>query len=54
MVSPDIILMHIQMPGIDGLDVIRRVRASNDPEIAAIPIIAITALAMCNDHERYL
>jgi CheY-like chemotaxis protein len=42
------------MPGMDGLDVIRRVRGWRDPEIAAIPIIALTALAMPGDRERCL
>lgn len=45
---PDIVLMDIQMPGMDGLEVIRRVRAHSDPRIASIPIIAITA----GDKER--
>lgn len=50
--SPDIIIMDIQMPSMDGLEAIRLIRA--DATIAAIPIIALTALAMEGDHERCL
>ncbi len=50
--APRLILMDLQMPGIDGLELTRRLKA--DPVTSAIVIIAVTAFAMKGDQERAL
>ena len=47
---PDLILMDLAMPGMDGWEAARQLKA--DAETADIPIIALTALAMRGDEER--
>lgn len=49
---PRIILMDIQLPGVDGLEATRRLKA--DPETRDIIVIALTAYAMMGDRERAL
>ena len=44
---PDLILMDLQLPGISGYDVMRRIKA--DPQWRAIPIIALTSFALSGD-----
>jgi two-component system cell cycle response regulator DivK len=50
--APWLILMDIQLPDLNGSDVLRALRA--DPATAKIPIVAVTALAMDGDRERLL
>lgn len=47
---PDLILMDVQLPGMDGLAATALLK--QDPATAAIPIVALTALAMKEDQER--
>ncbi|WP_353860531.1 response regulator [Azospirillum formosense] len=47
---PDLILMDIQLPEVSGLEVTRWIK--DDPELASIPIIAVTAFAMKGDEEK--
>jgi CheY-like chemotaxis protein len=49
---PDLILMDIQLPGQDGLALTRRLKA--DPNVAQIPVVAITAHAMASDRQLCL
>lgn len=46
-ITPDVVLMDIQLPGMDGLEVTRRLRA--DPRHASMPIVAVTGYAMAED-----
>ena len=48
--SPDLILIDMQLPGIDGYEATRRIRAN--PEFARIPIIAVTSYALSGDEAK--
>jgi two-component system cell cycle response regulator DivK len=50
--SPDLILMDVNLPDIDGLEVTRQLKA--DPKFSLTPILALTANAMHGDRERCL
>ena len=49
---PDLVLMDIQLPGIDGVEALGRLRA--DERFASVPVLALTAQAMEGDRERFL
>jgi two-component system, cell cycle response regulator DivK len=49
---PDLVLMDLQLPGINGTEALRRLRES--PRTADIPVVAVTAQAMKQDRERAL
>ena len=48
--QPDVVLMDIQMPGMDGLEATRQIRQCN----TSVPIIAVTAFAYDQDRQRAL
>jgi two-component system cell cycle response regulator DivK len=50
--KPDLVLMDIQMPEMDGYEAASRMRA--DPLLARIPIVAVTSFAMTSDRARAL
>jgi len=50
--APDLVLMDIQLPGIDGVEALGRLRA--DGRFASPPVLALTAQAMEGDRERFL
>lgn len=49
-IAPTLILLDIQLPGMDGYAVARALRAN--PKLAAIPVVAVTSYAMPGDRER--
>lgn len=51
-VRPALILLDIQLPGMDGFEVLRRLR--ENPQLDDVPILAVTSHAMAGDRERIL
>jgi two-component system cell cycle response regulator DivK len=49
---PALVLMDIQLPGIDGIETLRRLRA--EAATAAVPVIAVTASAMTHDRQKIM
>lgn len=49
---PDLLLLDISLPGLDGVQTLARIRA--DAALGKLPVIALTAHAMAGDRERYL
>jgi two-component system cell cycle response regulator DivK len=49
---PALVLMDVQLPGIDGVEALARLRG--DERTASIPVLALTAQAMDGDRERFL
>ncbi|HEY3835574.1 MAG TPA: response regulator [Bryobacteraceae bacterium] len=50
--NPDLLIVDLQMPSLDGLGVLAELRS--DPRFAEVPIVALTASAMQGDRERAL
>ena len=53
-VHPDLVILDIRLPDIDGYEVARRIRSTNTPYTAYVPIIAVTANALKGDAEKAL
>jgi two-component system cell cycle response regulator DivK len=49
---PDVVLMDIRLPDMDGTDALAQLRS--DPRTATIPLVAVTSFAMTGDRERFL
>ncbi len=51
-IQPDLILLDIHLPDIDGYEVTRRIRASAEPKLCHVPILVITANALQGDDKK--
>jgi two-component system cell cycle response regulator DivK len=50
--NPDVVLMDIRLPDMDGTEAVRRLK--DEPQTARIPVVAVTSFAMKGDRERFL
>jgi len=50
--APELVLMDIRLPDVDGVEALRRLRS--DGRTSSIPVLALTAQAMSGDRERFL
>lgn len=50
--APELVLLDISLPVMDGTEVLRHIRA--DPDLKGIPVVALTAHAMAGDREKFL
>ena len=48
--QPDLVLLDLDMPGLDGLEVVKKIR--EDPTLVNLPVVAVTAFAMDRDREK--
>jgi two-component system cell cycle response regulator DivK len=50
--KPDVVILDISLPEMDGTEILRRIRG--DAELKKLPVVALTAHAMVGDREKYL